>query len=156
MSSNALPPHLALAAAWADSLISTAQSEQLSDIHAQAQQTQIATDRLSTAASRLESLYTETSKAFSIEHAHLDHSITASCRQLDTLGKLADALEASLGELERQVSSAETATGMSLGGRLSELSRLFSPNTGIPYLRQWAPKHQAVPEIPQTKDYFSK
>ncbi|KAJ1878091.1 hypothetical protein H4R99_001165 [Coemansia sp. RSA 1722] len=92
---------------------------------------------------------------------NLGEMVDQSCGQIERLGKLMDAVEKNLGELEDAMDKAEGAVGISIGGRLEQFAKMLGSSVsgggasmGVPYLRQWADKDKAVPKVISTGEYL--
>ncbi|KAJ2386475.1 hypothetical protein GGI23_006479 [Coemansia sp. RSA 2559] len=155
--------HLRLAAHWAATAIAHAQTEMLSSIHSNITQAKSETDRQSGLLESLDQSFCTSMALRDQEMKELEGEIKSSCAQLDQLAKLANVLDKNIDELETQMGKAETAVGLSLTGRLEQLARYFGSsataaiggsNSGVPYLRQWAPKDKAIPQVVNVSDYL--
>ncbi|KAJ1906974.1 hypothetical protein LPJ81_001050 [Coemansia sp. IMI 209127] len=155
--------HLRLAAHWAATAITHAQTEMLSSIHSNITQAKSETDRQSESLESLDQSFATSTALQEQEMKELECGIRGSCDQLDQLAKLVDALDKNIDQLETQMSKAETAVGLSLTGRLEQLARFFGSsasaaiggsNSGVPYLRQWAPRDRAIPQIVNVSEYL--
>ncbi|KAJ1662086.1 hypothetical protein IW140_006546 [Coemansia sp. RSA 1813] len=147
--------HLRLAAHWASTAITHAQTEMLSSIHHNTARTAAETARQAEILESLDRSYRTSTELHGQEMKELERGITASCTQLDQLNRLVDALDANIADLDAQMSKAEAAVGLSLTGRLEQLARFFGPSTGgVPYRRQWASKNKAVPRIVNVSEYL--
>ncbi|KAJ2537908.1 hypothetical protein EV175_006581 [Coemansia sp. RSA 1933] len=162
--SDDLPDHhMRLAAHWAATAITHAQTEMLSSIQSNITQAKLETDRQTEILGSLDFSYTTSTALRDQELKELESGISGSCEQIDRFGLLVDALEQNIDELEAQMSKAETAVGISLTGRLEQLARFFGSsasaaiggaNPGVPYLRQWAPKDKAIPQVVKVSEYL--
>ncbi|KAI9500872.1 hypothetical protein GGI25_005018 [Coemansia spiralis] len=156
MDSNAdnIPDHLRLAAHWATTTIAHAQDSTLSNIQSHILHTQEETTRQQTLVDSINKQFATIQDTIQEETQVLGNM--AVCGQIDALGALLDALEKDLDVMEDQVSKAEAAVGLTLGGRLEQLARFLGPKRiaepGIPYLRQWAPK--ANINVTKVSDYI--
>ncbi|KAJ1957558.1 hypothetical protein GGI12_004995 [Dipsacomyces acuminosporus] len=102
------------------------------------------------------------------EKQQLSKDIHEACAQLESLNKLVDDIDQNLRQMESAVSKAESAIGMSLSGRLEQLAKFIGSTAsgaqgagsrgaaGVPYLRQWAPKEQAIPQVVNVSEYFDR
>ncbi|KAJ1842884.1 hypothetical protein LPJ73_005659 [Coemansia sp. RSA 2703] len=152
-----IPAHLELAAQWASVSLSRAQTEMLSTIETRIQATQQTTHNHEATIGSISSQYQTVQRLQRAEQARMVADVPTVCEQIDRLGQLMDAVERNLGELEEAMGKAEAAVGISLGGRLEQLARFLSSGgkpQGVPYLRQWAPKEQAVPKVIKTSDFL--
>ncbi|KAI7821273.1 hypothetical protein BX661DRAFT_200742 [Kickxella alabastrina] len=162
-----IPDHLRLAAHWASTSIETAQSSLLSTIEDRIQTTTDRTNHQQTVLKSIESQYKAYQQLQQSETQALAKDLETSFEQIDRLGALVDAVEKNLDQLEVALGNAESAVGLTLGGRLEQLATRFfgtgggatagaaESNAGVPYLRQWAPKEQGIPKIISTTEYLS-
>ncbi|KAJ2087834.1 hypothetical protein GGI09_006472 [Coemansia sp. S100] len=138
--------HLRLAEYWANTSIAKAQDTQLSEIHSQ-----LISANTVASSHAVQELYDQTTQA--LESLTLErHQLTANMQmargQLDTALVLVSALDANIAQMEAALSQAESAVGLTLGGRLSQLARM---TPGVPYLRQWSEK---VPKVLNVNKYI--
>ncbi|PIA13250.1 hypothetical protein COEREDRAFT_89707 [Coemansia reversa NRRL 1564] len=155
-----LPEHIRLAGHWVDSTLTHAQSEQFSKIQEQITTATTHSTQTQTSISTIESQYNIASDIIQDERKVINRQLTGAAIQLDKLSQLVDALDKNVIEMEEAMSKAEDAVGMSLGGRLEQLARFFgssalSNTSGVPYLRQWAPRDSAIPKPINTSHYFN-
>ncbi|KAJ2827583.1 hypothetical protein FBU31_003131 [Coemansia sp. 'formosensis'] len=149
MSATNIPEHLRLAAFWAANTVGSAQDEQLASLHAQiasasaVAHSHVAEDVSEQARQALE--------ARAREQQQISNDIRHPCAQLDRALTLFTALEANISELEAALSKAESAVGLTLSGRLTQLTRMGPGGGGVPYLRQWA---GSVPKVLDIEDYL--
>ncbi|KAJ2814018.1 hypothetical protein H4S07_000220 [Coemansia furcata] len=148
-SNNTPPEHLRLAAYWAATTVASAQDTQLASLHAQ-----IASASTALNSHVAEDVNEQARQALEVrarEQQQISNDIRRPCAQLDRALALTAALEANIGELEAALSKAESAVGLTLGGRLSQLARGGGPGGGVPYLRQW---QGAVPKVLDPGEYL--
>ncbi|KAI8319490.1 hypothetical protein GQ54DRAFT_313527 [Martensiomyces pterosporus] len=154
--------HLLLAGKWADRALSTAQDDVLKDISQRIATAKDSTQRLTATAVESDQVLNQ---ALASEKQALADEVRGTCAQLEVLGKLVDDIDQNLKQMERAMSKAESAVGLSLGGRLEQLAKFLGTVTpassgtqvaGVPYLRQWAPREQAIPQVLRVSEYFDE
>ncbi|KAJ2792522.1 hypothetical protein H4R21_006158, partial [Coemansia helicoidea] len=71
-----------------------------------------------------------------------------------------------VGEMEAAMGLAESAVGLTLGSRVEQFARFLHRSAlqyagadaarpaGVPYLRQWAPREQAIPRVIDHTQYI--
>ncbi|KAJ1719722.1 hypothetical protein LPJ53_005557, partial [Coemansia erecta] len=146
-----------LAAQWASVSLSRAQTEMLSSIESRIQATEQTTHSHASTVDSISSQYQTVQRIQRAENERMLADVPRVCEQIDRLGLLVDAVEKNLGELEDAMGKAEAAVGISLGGRLEQLARFLGSGgktQGVPYLRQWAPKEQAIPKVINTSEFL--
>ncbi|KAJ2450252.1 hypothetical protein EV183_004411 [Coemansia sp. RSA 2336] len=133
-----LPKHLELVGHWADSTLTAAQAEQLSRVH----------ERLHAAVPK-----TTVEQPDLVPKQQIVQEAQEAKGQLDQLSYYLDQLEDNLVDMELAMGMAESSLGLSIRGRLEQLTRSFFPSPAVPYLRQWpAPLPQPI----SPRDYLPK
>ncbi|KAJ1820443.1 hypothetical protein LPJ75_000938 [Coemansia sp. RSA 2598] len=156
-----IPEHLKLAAQWASSSINHAQTTVLSATQHRINQVAEKTERQQEILDGIERQCLAIEATRQAEISGIGEMVGRSCAQIERLGVLVDAVEKNLGEMELAMDKAEGAVGLSIGGRLEQLAKLLGSSVGagtapgVPYLRQWASKEEAVPKVINTKEYLN-
>ncbi|KAJ2776798.1 hypothetical protein H4R18_005480 [Coemansia javaensis] len=156
--SNQVPEqHLALAAQWADAALAAALDAPAAAVRGRVDAVERGVGAALQQAAELEARHAVAAELLGLERAALRQQMDGLARQVDAVARLVDAVERNVAQMEDAMDRAESAVGLSLGGRLEQLARFLGrpgAAAGVPYLRQWAPRDQAIPSVVDYREYI--
>ncbi|KAJ2715296.1 hypothetical protein H4R19_001279 [Coemansia spiralis] len=161
-----IPEHLRLAGQWADAALHKAADAQVHEIQARAEAVSRTTADAQWQVAAIEAQHSVAADILRVEMAAVREQVGGLAQQSDRLAQLMDALDRNVSEMEDAMRLAEGAVGMTLGNRVEQLAHFLKRSAlqyagasaaqpaGVPYLRQWAPRDQAIPRVIDHTQYI--